>query len=221
MQSSLMQQIKHLFLKELKMELRNRYALFSLVLLLVISVFIIYTISKHVDNKIWHSLFYVVLIFGVVQNISRSFLNEHSGSLLYYRFLVDGKAIIISKIIYQFLVNIFFLLVLTVLMNFWLPQSIPHFWEYMVTAIIFTFCNAAVFTFNSSIALGAKNSSLVAVILSLPLLLTSLLVGLKSANKALSPIENLVFFQDWLVLFLLLCIQVLLSIVLFNFIWKE
>ncbi|MEY2925145.1 MAG: hypothetical protein RLZZ337_1695 [Bacteroidota bacterium] len=221
MQTTLMQQIKHLFVKELKMELKNKYALLSLVLLLVVSVFIIYTIQKTTQDKVWHSLFYVILIFGVVQNIGRSFLAEKKGSLLYYKFLVDSRAIIVSKMLYQFAVNTFFLLVLFVLMNFWLPQHIPHLWEYMVTSFLFTLCNSAVFTFNSSLALGAKNSSLVALILSLPLLIPSLLVGLKSASKSLSEIENLVFYQDWLVLILLFVMQCLLAVVLFKYIWEE
>lgn len=221
MQTDLTKQIKQLFLKELATELKNKYALGSLVLLLVISVFCVYTIQKEASNQVWHSLFYVVLILGVVQNIGRSFLMENSGTLLYYKFLADSRAIIISKIAYQFVVNAFFLFVLMILMNFWLPQSIPHFWEYMVTALLFTLCNSAVFTFNSALALGAKNSSLVALILSLPLLIPSLLVSLKSASKALSPLDTLVYYQDWAVLFLLLIMQLVLSVVLFKFVWEE
>lgn len=221
MQTVLIKQIKQLFLKELKMELKNKYALWSLILLLVVSVFIIYTIQKEASNHVWHSLFYVVLIFGVVQNIGRSFLMENKGSLLYYKFLVDSRAIIVSKILYQFLVNAFFLVVLTALMSFWLPQSIPHFWEYMITGLLFTLCNSAVFTFNSALALGAKNSSLVAMILSLPLLIPSLLVSLKSASKALSPLDNLNYVQDWGVLVLLLVMQLILAVVLFKYVWEE
>jgi heme exporter protein B len=221
MQTVLIKQIKQLFLKELKMELKNKYALWSLVLLLVVSIFIIYTIQREASNQVWHSLFYVVLIFGVVQNIGRSFLMENKGSLLYYKFLVDSRAIIVSKILYQFLVNAFFLVVLTALMSFWLPQSIPHLWEYIVTALLFTLCNSAVFTFNSALALGAKNSSLVAMILSLPLLIPSLLVSLKSASRALSPISHQVFWQDWAVLGLLLVMQLVLSVVLFKYVWEE
>lgn len=221
MQTALIKQIKQLFLKEFRMELRNKYALWSLVLLLTVSVFIIYTIQKEASNKVWHSLFYVVLIFGVVQNIGRSFLMENSGSLLYYKFLVDSRAIILSKIAYQFLVNAFFLGVLTALMSFWLPQGIPHFTEYIVTALLFTLCNSAVFTFNSALALGAKNSSLVAMILSLPLLIPSLLVSLRSASKAISPLDSHLFIQDWGVLILLLIMQLVLSVVLFKYVWEE
>ena len=221
MQTSLMQQIKHLFLKELKMELKNRFAMMSLILLLVISVFIIYTIHKNTENQVWHAMFYVVLIFGVVQNIGRSFFGENKGTFLYYKFLANSKAIIVAKVAYQFVVNLFFLSVLFVVFNFWLPQSIPHLTEYLITSVLFVLCNSTVFTFNSAIALGAKNSSLVALILSFPLLIPSLLVCLKSSSKALSSIDGLVFYQDWIVLLLLLLIQCLLAVVLFQYIWKD
>jgi heme exporter protein B len=77
MQTQITKQIKQLFLKELRVEFKNKYAFWSLLLMLVISVFIIYTIQKQASNQVWHSLFYVILILGVVQNITRSFLAEH------------------------------------------------------------------------------------------------------------------------------------------------
>ena len=165
--------------------------------------------------------FYVVLILGVVQNITRSFLNEKRGTLLYYRFLVNSKAIIIAKILYQFLINLIFLFILFIVMNFWLPQEIPQLVPYGVTAFLFTMSCSIVFTFNSALSLGARNSSLVALILSMPLLLPSLLISLKSSSKALTHISSFNFYPDWGVLILLLIIQLILSISLFSYIWRE
>lgn len=221
MQTSITKQIKHLFLKELRVEFKNRYALWSLLLMLIIAVFVIYTIQKEATNLMWHSLFYVILIFGIIQNITRSFLHEKKGNLLYYRFLVDGKALIIAKVLYQFLVNTFFLVMLFILMNFWLPQSIPFLIDYGITAWLFMLCNVTVFTFNSALALNARNSSLVATILSMPLLIPSLLISLKSASKTMSSIDHDGYYQDWVVLILLLITQCVLSISLFNYVWKD
>lgn len=221
MQTQITKQIKQLFLKELRVEFKNKYAFWSLLLMLVISVFIIYTIQKQASNQVWHSLFYVILILGVVQNITRSFLAEQKGTLLYYRFLVEAKALIISKILYQYFVNALFLVILFVLMNFWLPQSIPHLIPYFFTAFLFMLCCSTVFTFNSALSYGAKNSSMVALVLSMPLLIPSLLVCLKAASKFLVSLPNPDFYQDWLVLVLLLLIQLVLSVTLFNYIWKD
>jgi heme exporter protein B len=148
-------------------------------------------------------------------------LAEQRGALLYYRFLVEAKALIISKILYQYFVNALFLIILFVLMNFWLPQSIPHIIPYFFTAFLFMLCCSTVFTFNSALAYGAKNSSMVALVLSMPLLIPSLLVCLKAASKFLVSLPNPDFYQDWLVLVLLLLIQLVLSVTLFNYIWKD
>lgn len=221
MQTSVIHQIKHLFLRELRQEWRNRFALMSIVLMLVVSVFIVYTIDKNAENLVWHSYFYLILIFGVVQNIGRSFLFETKGMQLYYKTLAHNKAVLLSKIVYQFLVNVVFLVILLLLMNFFMRQSIPHLWEYMVTALLFTLGNVTIFTFNSAIAKGANNSALVASVLSFPLLIPNLVVSLKSARKCMMNLDNLVFFQDWLVLIGILTITLILSLVLFRHIWSD
>lgn len=221
MHSSLIHQIKQIFLKELKQEWRNRFALMSILLMLVVSVFIVYRIDKNASDKVWHGYFYLILLFGVVQNIGRSFLDEDSGVMLYYRSVVNHIALLSAKILYQFFVNSFFLVLLLILMNFFLDQSIPHFFEYVVTALLFTLSCATIFTFNASIAKGAKNSALVASVLSFPLLLPTLLISLSSAEKSMMSVENMVFYNDWIVLVILLVISIILSVVLFRHIWSD
>lgn len=221
MQSGLIHQIKQIFLKELKQEWRNRYALMSILLMLLVSVFIVYRIDKTATDRVWHGYFYLILLFGVVQNISRSFLDENDGVMLYYRSLVSHTALLSAKILYQFFINGFFLALLLIFMNFFLDQSINHFMEYMVTALLFSLSCATIFTFNASIAKGAKNSALVASVLSFPLLLPNLLIGLRSAEKSFLAIENVTFYTDWLVMLILLVISIILSVVLFRYIWSD
>ena len=221
MQTSLIQQTKHFFIKELKTEWLNRFALFSILLMLVVSVFIVYTIDQAPDNKTWHAYLYLILIFGVVQNISRSFLAEGHGQMVYYRSMVDHRAYFLAKLCYQLLINLAFVLLLFGLMNFFMSQSIPHFWAYLVTVVLFTTCNAVIFTFNAAIASSARNSALVAGVLSLPLLIPSLMISLKAAAKAQMTIENVNFLADWAVLILLAILCGSLGFVLFKYLWRE
>ncbi|MBR9859270.1 ABC transporter permease [bacterium] len=219
--NSLIYQTLTLVKKEIQVEWRNKYALYSIILMLVTSVFIVFTIQGSTDNTSWHSLFYILLVFGVVQNIGRSFLSENPGTLLYMKFMAHNKSVISSKLIYQFLLNSVFLFVLFILMNFFLDQDIQHLWEYIVTTVLFTLCNSAIFTFNAAIALGAKNSSLVASVLSFPLLIPNLIVSLKISSKCLLTIENVNFAQDWLIMLLLTGMTCILAVVLFRNIWTE
>jgi ABC-type transport system involved in cytochrome c biogenesis permease component len=219
LKNHLLQQTLILFKKEVLAEWRNRFALLSILILLLCSVFIVYTIQDTTDNESWHSLFYVMLIFGVIQNIGRSFLSESRQIMQYYRNLVDNRALIASKILYQFMINSIFLALLFALMNFFLIQEIYYLGQYLITALLFTLCNSVIFTFNAAIASSARNSGLIASVLSLPLLLPNLIVSLKVAGKSLMEVGNLSFIQDWLILMLLILLVSVLSLVLFRNIW--
>ena len=222
MQRSVIQQIKQLFIKELKAEWLNRFALMSIALMLLISVFVVYTIDKVAISQSWHAYFYLVLIFGVVQNISRSFLGESAGLMTYYRTLISHRAFFIAKLLYQAFINTLFVIMLFVLMNFFLPHGIKAIGPYLITVYLFTLCNVAIFTFNAAIASSAKNSSLVAGVLSFPLLIPNLMVSLKASSKSLEATENWqMLWADWGVLLALFSICLILGMVLFQFLWQE
>ncbi len=221
MQTSVIQQTKRFFIKELKTEWLNRFALFSIVLMLVISVFIVYTIDQSPNDQSWHAYLFLILIFGVVQNISRSFLSESHGLMIYYRTTVDHRAYFTAKLLYQIFINTVFVILLFAMMNFFMGQSIYHLPEYFVTVLLFTMCNAVIFTFNAAIASSARNSSLVAAVLSLPLLIPSLMISLKATSKAQLRIENVNFYADWAVLSLLCLLCAVLGFVLFKYLWRE
>lgn len=221
MQTKQIHEIKHLFANEMRTEWRNRYALYSIILLLLVSTFLVFTIDQDTTNRMWHAYFYLILIFGVVQNISRSFLGESHGTHLYYATLAHHRSLLWSKLLYQFFINTVFIVLLFFIMDFLLPQSIPHLWEYLVTVILFTFTNVVVFTFNSALSMSAKNSALISAVLSFPLLIPNLIVSLNCASKSLDTLENVVFLNDWLVMLGLMLITMVSSTVLFRFVKGE
>src|SRR5437762_195327 len=103
----LFQQIKYLIAKEIKLEMRNKYALGGILLYVVSTVFISYLSFKHViDPSTWNALFWIILLFASVNGVAKSFINETRGRLLYMYTLVSPEAIILSKIIYNSLLLI-------------------------------------------------------------------------------------------------------------------
>lgn len=222
MESSLINQTRIFIKKEFHSDWKNKSALMALILLIFISVFIVYKIVEFTsDDKIWHALFFVLIIFGIVQNITRSFLNEKKGITLYYMQIIDPKALILGKIIYQILVNLFFLGVLYLTLHFLLPNQIENLSGYLVTAILFTTANCIIFTFNSAVSIGARNSALMAQVLSLPLLIPSLLISISVANEILLNTISFIPLQGWGVLFLLNLILIFTSTLLFSYVWID
>ena len=99
-----MQQIFHLIEKEINLEWKQKYAFNGLLLYVGATVFICYLSFREIlEVPVWNALFWIIQLFAGVNAIAKSFLQESRGRMLYYYILADPKAIILSKIIYNFL----------------------------------------------------------------------------------------------------------------------
>ncbi|MBO6518069.1 MAG: ABC transporter permease, partial [Bacteroidia bacterium] len=78
METGLIRQAKILFLKEVKTEWRNRYALNGILVQLVASVFIASLCFQGIKPATWNGLFWIILMFSGVNAIARSFIQERS-----------------------------------------------------------------------------------------------------------------------------------------------
>src|SRR5690606_39148663 len=72
----------------------------------VSTVFVCYQAFKSVDTLVWNALFWIILLFASINAISRSFIQESSYRQLYYYTIINPRAIILSKIIYNSLVMV-------------------------------------------------------------------------------------------------------------------
>ncbi|MGZ4158438.1 MAG: heme exporter protein CcmB, partial [Bacteroidia bacterium] len=77
-------QIKYLVAKEIKQEMRNKYALGGILLYVVSTVFVSYlSFKKIVNPATWNALFWIILLFASINAIAKSFISETKGRLLY------------------------------------------------------------------------------------------------------------------------------------------
>src|SRR5210317_307594 len=97
MEIGLIQQAKILFLKEVKTEWRNRYA---------INGFIVSLCFQSIKPMTWNALYWVILLFSAVNAIARSFIQERHGRLLYYHSLVHPLAVLYSKMLFNSILSI-------------------------------------------------------------------------------------------------------------------
>ncbi|MFT5480976.1 MAG: heme exporter protein B, partial [Bacteroidia bacterium] len=106
MQSALIHQVKILFLKELRSEFRNRFAINGILLQLVSSIYIVYLSFKFISPNIWSALFWIILLFTTVSGISRSFVQERQGRMLYFHTTVNPLAVLYAKIAFNTLLGL-------------------------------------------------------------------------------------------------------------------
>src|SRR6185369_8719205 len=98
----LIQQVKHLFIKEFSLELRQKYAINGILLYVISTIFISYlSFKKIVNPTTWNTLFWIIMLFAAVNAASKSFIQETKGRLLYLYTIASPQAVILSKILYN------------------------------------------------------------------------------------------------------------------------
>ena len=217
----ILQQVKYLIAKEVKLEMRNKYALGGILLYVVSTVFVSYLSFKQIINPAtWNALFWIILLFASINGVAKSFINETRGRLLYLYTLVSPQVVILSKIIYNvFLLSIISGLCLFVYTLFVgnIIQDLPLF---LVTLLLGSFGFSSLLTMVSAIASKTNNNFTLMAILSFPIMMPLLIVLIKLSKNAIDGLENWDV-NSLLILLFLNVIIVALSYLLFRYLWRD
>ena len=217
----LFKQIQYLIVKELKLEMRNKYALGGILLYVVSTVFVCYlSFKKIIDPRTWNALFWIILLFASINAVAKSFISETRGKLLYLYTLVSPQAVILSKIIY----NSLLLTVLSSLCLFvytlFIGNIIQDIQLFFVTLLLGSFGFSSLLTMVSAIASKSSNNFTLMAILSFPIMIPLLMVLLKLSKNAIDGLEH--WDTNYLMILIFLnVIIVALSYLLFRYLWRD
>lgn len=214
-------QIKYLIVKELKLEMRNKYALGGILLYVVSTVFVCYlSFKKIIDPRTWNALFWIILLFASINAVAKSFISETRGKLLYLYTLVSPQAVILSKIIY----NSLLLTVLSSLCLFvytlFIGNIIQDIELFFVTLLFGSLGFSSLLTMVSAIASKSSNNFTLMAILSFPIMIPLLMVLLKLSKNAIDGLEHWDYNYLMILIFLNVII-VALSYLLFRYLWRD
>ncbi|MCX6284513.1 MAG: heme exporter protein CcmB [Bacteroidetes bacterium] len=218
----LSRELTYLFLKEIRLELKQRYVINGILLYLVSTVFVTYlAFTGTITSETWNSLFWIILLFVAVNGISKSFVQESPARHLYYYTIASPEAIILSKILYNLLLmailSVLSLLFFVMLMGNMIQNPALFF-----TALILGSLGlSSVLTMIAAIASRASNNFSLMAILSFPIVLPLLMTLMKVSGSALAS-------NSWSgnipLIFILLIINVaviLLAFLLFPYLWRD
>jgi len=216
------QQISYLIEKEIRLEWRQKYAFNGLLLYVGATVFICYLSFKEiVDIPVWNALFWIIQLFAGVNAIAKSFLQESRGRMLYYYVLADPRAVILSKIIYNFLLMMllsgFNLLFYSILIG----NPVGDMGMFIFSMILGSIGLSSVLTMISAIASRAGHSAALMPILSFPVLLPLLMTTIRLSKNSIDALAWSVS-QPLVIIILALNIMIIaMSFLLFPYLWKE
>lgn len=213
---------KALIAHEIRMEVRNKQAISSLLIYSISSIYISYlTYRQQLDPITWNALFWIIMLFAATNAIARSFLGESRGLQLYHYTLLDPASVILSKSTHNILVLCLLGLTNLFFFSIFFELPIAELTQFLIGLLMGSFGLSAVLTLVSGIVSRAQGNTALVAILGFPLLFPLLITIIKVSQSAIDGTGWEVNLPYWAILFAVNVIIVTLSYLLFPYLWRE
>jgi heme exporter protein B len=220
-----LKELKALIEKEIRLEWRQRYALNGMLLYIISTVFVCYMSFRLKNGAIepitWNTLFWIILLFTAVNSVAKSFVQERFGRLLYYYTLASPVGIILSKIIYNTLLLLALSLTGFGVYVFMMGNPIGDFTYYILSIVLGSIGFATTLTMIAGIASKAENASTLMAVLSFPVIIPMLLMLIRLSKNAMDGLDRSSSTDEILTLLAMDAIVVVLSYILFPYLWRS
>ena len=218
----MIQEIKFLLQKEILLEYRQKYAFGGLLLYTISTIFICYLSFKgFIDIPGWNALFWMIMLFASVNAIAKSFIAESKGRQLYLYSLASPQSVIIAKIIYNTLLMLVLSAINYLFYTLFLGNPVQDKWMFLICLILGSTGFSIVLTMVSSIASKAGNNSTLMAVLSFPLLIPFMISLIRLSKNAIDGLDYIVDYPFLLMLSARNLIVLILSFILFPYLWRE
>ena len=213
------------FLKDWHSELRTRYAISALVMFVVttISIILFSLGSEGAPAEVLSGMLWVVIFFGAMSGLSRTFvMEEERGTSLTLQLLAHPSAVYCGKLLFN-LVLVTGLNLLTVLLYILFVNGfiIGNGAIFAVTLLLGSIGFAAAATIIAAIIARANTKGTLYPVLSFPILLPLLLTVINATRLAA---EGAFFWEakgEFQLLVSYIVVVVIVSFLLFEYIWKD
>ncbi|MCA6473236.1 MAG: heme exporter protein CcmB [Chitinophagaceae bacterium] len=207
--------------KDLLLESRQQYTFYGMLLYVASTIFVIYQTMGQPDEKSWNGLFWIVLLFVCVNAVAKSFLQESQSRLLYFYTIAGARDFVLSKLLFNMLLMAGMGLLSLVLFTVLLGNPLEHAGKFLLITCLGGASIGLVFTFLAAIAARARQSTALMAVMGFPLIIPQLLLLMKIAAIAFSTVIQSGLAEMIALLIALDIMVVLLSVILFPFLWKD
>jgi heme exporter protein B len=217
-----MSKIITLLKKDFLLELRQQHTFFGILLYVASTIFVLYLAMGQPESTVYDGLFWMIQLFVCINAVAKSFMQESKGRMLYFYAITSPVQFIISKLIYSSVIML--LMVLVSLILFWvlLGNPVMNPLQFIGIACLGGLSLSLVFTLMSAIAAKAHQNAAIMAILGFPLIIPQLLLLIRLSKSAFGEVfREGALLQITLLLIGLDILVVVLSIILFPFLWKD
>lgn len=216
------QKIVALFKKDLLLEIRQQYTFYGILLYIASTIFVLFLAMGKPEATAWNGLFWMNLLFICINAVAKSFLQDSRGRMLYYYSIAGALDFILAKLLYNVLLMLVMSLLSILLFSFFLGSPFNNTINFLGITILGGISISLVFTLLAAIAAKASQNAALMAILGFPLIIPQLLLLVKISKSAFGEIfRDGALIQMVMLLGALDLMVVILSLILFPFLWKD
>jgi heme exporter protein B len=218
------ERVSALFLKEIKSELRTRYAFNSLLMFSVVTLTAVsFSVGQFaLSVPVKSALYWLILFFASMAGLAQVFIKEEEAKTSYLLKLASPPTIIyLGKFLYNWVLLLALQVIIIPLFVIFLNLELVNLILFLTVSFLGSLALSAATTIIGAIVSKANVKGALFAVLSFPLLIPVLVAGIEGAQLATSGAR---FSEAWGQIRLLLSYSVVMltvSIILFEFVWSE
>jgi heme exporter protein B len=210
-----------LFKKDILLEFRQQYSFYGVLLYVASTIFVLYLAMGQPENTVWNGLFWMMQLFICVNAVAKSFLQESRGRQLYFYSLCHPVYFMLAKMIFNAGLMLLMSMVSLLLFRLFLGSPLDHPFLFIGISCFGAVSISLVFSFLAAIAARAQQNAALMAILGFPLIIPELMLLMRMSNIAFSDVFQSGLMSIVLLLFCFDIMVVVLSVILFPFLWKD
>jgi heme exporter protein B len=211
-----------LFRKDLLLELRQQYTLYGILLYVASTIFVLYMSMGKPNAVVWNGLFWMIQLFICVNAVAKSFLQDSRGRMLYFYSIAGPVDFILSKLLYNLLLMLVMSLCSIAVFALLLGTPAENMLLFLGIVCLGGVSLSLVFTLLSAIAAKAQQQAALLAILGFPLIIPQLILLVRLSRYAFGEVFRAgAIWQITGLIGGLDAMIVVLSVILFPFLWKD
>ena len=214
-----------LWKKEVRQELRQKHALAGVAMYVLATVFVCYLSFETIETeRVWGGLVWITGLFTAFNAMQKTFQQEGGGTQLYLYTLASPRAVMLSKALYNaMLVAILNLVSLAFFLLFFGDKMLADIdiVQFALGMILGSSGLGITLTFVSGLAYKSGTGVGLVAILGFPLVIPLLITIVRFTTGAILGMTWLENGLNLLVLIILNGTSLLLSLLLFPYLWRE
>jgi heme exporter protein B len=177
--------------------------------------------QNSISEATWSALFWLAILFSVINSVAKSFIGERKGQAIYYYGIASPQQIILSKIFYNTILCVFLSLVGYGLFSVLIGNVVTDKLTFVLVLLLASWGFSASLSLISGIASKANNSNVLMAVLSFPVVIAILLLAIKATKNSVDGIDPSASVDELINLAAINCILTTLAYLLFPYIWRS